>query len=151
MPVKLKTPLSEFDMAIDELTERAENAILDRLCYIGSKCINEARENGNYNNPTGNLRSSIGYAVVKDGQVIEQAVVERTGNGTEGKAAAEAFMAKLVRDYPKGICLIVVAGMNYASYVEEYYGRNVLSSSELLADRLVPQELGRIGFIVRKK
>ena len=156
MPIKLKTPLSEFDVYIDREIENARQAIIDRLCYIGSLCINEAREHGDYNNPTGNLRSSIGYEVVVDGQVYEKAIVEMTKNGTEGRKEAEAFLSSLASEHKTGICLIVVAGMNYASYVEHgtkrnnYTPRNVLTSAKLLADRLVPQMLEQLGFTIKR-
>lgn len=149
MPIKLKTSLSELDAYIDRKIEDARRAIIDRLCYIGSLCINEARENGDYNNPTGNLRSSIGYVVVVDGHVYEKAIVEMTKNGTEGRKEAEAFLSRLASEHKTGICLIVVAGMNYAVYVEGR-GKNVLTSAKLLADRLVPQMLEQLGFTIKR-
>lgn len=157
MGIRITTPLSEIDAYIERSLEKAKQAIIDRLCYIGSLCINEAREHGDYNNPTGNLRSSIGYVVVVDGQVYEKAIVEMTKNGTEGRKEADAFLSRLASEHKTGICLIVVAGMNYASYVEHgtkrnnYTPRNVLTSAKLLADRLVPQLLEQIGFKVSKK
>ena len=150
MPFTLKTSLSEFDAYIDRKIENARQTIIDRLCYIGSLCINEAREHGDYNNPTGNLRSSIGYVVVVDGQVYEKAIVEMTKNGTEGRKEADSFLNRLAEKHQTGICLIVVAGMSYAVYVEGR-GKNVLTSAELLAERMVPQLLEQIGFIVKRK
>lgn len=150
MPIKLVTPKSEIDAYIDRKIENARQAIIDRLCYIGSLCINEAREHGDYNNPTGNLRSSIGYEVVVDGQVYEKAIVEMTKNGTEGRKEADAFLNRLAEKHLTGICLIVVAGMSYAVYVEGR-GKNVLTSAELLAERMVPQLLEQIGFKVKRK
>ena len=43
--------------------------------------------------------------------------------------------------YPKGLVLIVVAGMNYAAYVEAK-GYNVLSSAELMAENILKQLYG---------
>ncbi len=149
MPFTLKTSLSELDAYIDRKIEDARRTVIDRLCYIGSLCINEARENGDYNNPSGNLRSSIGYEVVVDGQVYEKAIVEMTKNGTEGRKEAEAFISRLASEHKTGICLIVVAGMNYAVYVEGR-GKNVLTSAKLLADRLVPQMLEQLGFTIKR-
>lgn len=150
MPIRLSTPLSEIDAYIDRMTERARESLIEVLCQVGSDCINEARENGDYNNPTGNLRSSIGYEVIVDGQVYDQAVVEQTKNGVEGRAAAYSYMAKLVSEHPTGICLIVVAGMNYAFYVESLHGRNVLASAELLADRRLQHKLEQLGFTIKR-
>lgn len=65
--------------------------------------------------------------------------------GVEGAKGGKEYAMKLVRDFPKGIVLIVVAGMNYASHVSAK-GYDVLDSSELLAEKLVPQMLRKLGF-----
>lgn len=137
-------------MAIDEITEQAENAIINILMYVGESCITEARDNGSYMDQTGNLRSSIGYVVVNNGKIVGMKVCEQVKDGTEGKGKAESYMTRLASEHSTGICLIVVAGMNYAVYVEGR-GKNVLSSAELLAERMVPQMLEQLGFIARKK
>ena len=157
MPIKLVTPQSEIDAYFDEAIEDAMNALIDTLFEVGNRCITEARDNGNYVDQTGNLRSSIGYEVLVDGQILGRKVVDLVKNGTEGTKEAEAFLERLASEHSSGICLIVVAGMNYASYVEHgtkrnnYTPRNVLTSAELLAERLVPQLLEQIGFKVSKK
>lgn len=150
MPIKLVTPQSEIDAYIDVVIEDAVNALIDTFFEVGNRCITEARDNGSYMDQTGNLRSSIGYVVVVDGQIVRKNVVDLVKNGTEGTKEAEAFLERLASEHSSGICLIVVAGMNYASYVEGR-GYNVLTSAELLAERLVPQLLEQIGFKVSKK
>ena len=150
MLIKLVTPLSEIEAYIDKAAENARNVIIDTLCEVGRRCVREARDNGSYMAQTGNLRSSIGYVVVVDGQIVRKNVVDLVKNGTEGTKEAEAFLERLASEHSSGICLIVVAGMNYASYVEGR-GYNVLTSAELLAERLVPQLLEQIGFKVSKK
>ena len=150
MPIKLVTPQSEIDAYIDQSIDQALEVIVNTFLYVGESCIREARDNGSYMDQTGNLRSSIGYVVVVDGQIVRKNVVDLVKNGTEGTKEAEAFLERLASEHSTGICLIVVAGMNYASYVEGR-GYNVLTSAELLAERLVPQLLEQIGFKVSKK
>lgn len=150
MPIKLVTPQSEIDAYIDQSIDKALEFIVNTFLYVGESCIREARDNGSYMDQTGNLRSSIGYVVVVDGQIVRKNVVDLVKNGTEGTKEAEAFLERLASEHSTGICLIVVAGMNYASYVEGR-GYNVLTSAELLAERLVPQLLEQIGFKVSKK
>ncbi len=150
MPIKLVTPQSEIDAYIDQSIDKALEVIVNTFLYVGESCIREARDNGSYMDQTGNLRSSIGYVVVVDGQIVRKNVVDLVKNGTEGTKEAEAFLERLASEHSSGICLIVVAGMNYASYVEGR-GYNVLTSAELLAERLVPQLLEQIGFKVSKK
>lgn len=64
---------------------------------------------------------------------------------TKGAKEGNDFMSKLISENSKGIVLIVVAGMNYARYVEKM-GLNVLDSSEMLAKKLVPRMLKDLGF-----
>ena len=51
----------------------------------------------------------------------------------------------MISQNPAGIVLIVVAGMDYAAYVEAK-GLNVLDTSEIMAKKLVRRTLKRLGF-----
>ena len=149
MPIRLSTPDSELDAYIDASLEKARQVIINTFAYVGESCVTEARDNGSYIDQTGNLRSSIGYAVVVDGQRVRSKVSEQVNEGVAGKGEATAFLSRLASEHKTGICLIVVAGMNYAVYVEGR-GKNVLTSAKLLADRLVPQMLEQLGFTIKR-
>ena len=140
--------MSEVDAYLDEQIERIEQLIIYNLSYVGEQCLTEARNTNSYKDQTGNLRSSIGYTIVKDGRVIRQSDFAVVRKGSEGKSEGEQFARSLASKFPEGIVLIVVAGMNYASYVSAK-GYNVLDSAELLADRLVPSILKQLGFTKR--
>jgi hypothetical protein len=58
---------------------------------------------------------------------------------------AKTFLDELSQKRHKGITLIVCAGMNYASHVEAR-GYNVLTSAEILSERLVPEMMKKLGF-----
>jgi len=145
MPIQRLTPNSAIDDYISNLIERKTQVIIRNLCYVGEKCINEARTNGGYKDQTGNLRSSVGYVVVADGNVIQMSSFEQVKKGTKGASEGQSYAKQLIGKFPQGICLIVVAGMNYATYVSAK-GYNVLDSSELLAEKLVPEMLEKLGF-----
>lgn len=140
--------MSEVEAYLDEQIERIEQLIIYNLSYVGEQCLTEARNTNSYKDQTGNLRSSIGYTIVKDGRVIRQSDFAVVRKGSEGKSEGEQFARSLASKFPEGIVLIVVAGMNYASYVSAK-GYNVLDSAELLADRLVPSILKQLGFTKR--
>lgn len=140
MSIQMTTPLSAIDAYIAQQLQRQEKAIINILNYVGIACINEGRTNGAYNDITGNLRSSIGYVVVKDGQIVNGSAFDQN----EGGGTGQDHIQKIIAKFPKGIVLIVVAGMNYASYVEAM-SLNVLTSSELLAEKLVPQLLKQLA------
>ena len=148
MGAKQITPMSEVEACLDEQIERIEQLIIYNLSNVGEQCLTEARNTNSYKDQTGNLRSSIGYTIVKDGRVIRQSDFAVVRKGSEGKSEGEQFARSLASKFSDGIVLIVVAGMNYASYVSAK-GYNVLDSAELLADRLVPSILKQLGFTKR--
>ncbi len=124
---------------------RLKRAIIYNLCVVGEKVRNEALDNGSYTDRTKNLRSSVGYVVVVDGQVYKMSAFGKPDGNNEGRSTGMSYARSLAGKFPKGIVLIVVAGMRYASYVSAK-GYNVLDSSELLADQLVPKMLKQLGF-----
>lgn len=145
----------------DQLKERC----VETFCYVGERCITEARKSGEYNDITGNLRSSIGYVVLVNGRTYQygkpktyrgnqkvrnskgRLVKSRGDNGVnEGQALLDRLADEYAAKYAQGIVLIVAAGMKYAVYVEELHNLNVLASAELLADELVPRLLLQLGF-----
>ena len=130
---------------VDRFLEAIERRELKRLQYLGEMCVTHARSipaDRGFHDRTGNLRSSIGYVIFKDGVAIQDNFAEV--NGPEGGNAAEAIQkAKTVADraarkHPTGFCLVVTAGMEYAIYVESK-GRDVLASAEALARREMPK------------
>lgn len=132
------------------MTDVQENAIqdaIDKLSRIGEKCVTEARDSGKYTDRSGNLRSSIGFSVVYDGKIIRQSSFEKVKQtATEGAATGKELIRQLASSYADGLVLILVAGMNYAVYVEAR-GYNVINSAEDLAKRLVPEMLHNAGLM----
>ena len=123
--------MSEIDRYTEQELKRLQTVLIRSLQYCGEQVLNTARSTNSYKDQTGNLRSSLGYVVAVDGRV--------------GSEKGAAFAKKLVRRFPHGVCLIVVAGMEYAAHVKNK-GYDVLDSSELLADRIVPSMLKQLGF-----
>lgn len=145
MSIKQTTPQSEINRYIDERVERIKKAIIYNLRYIGEACVNAARDSGSYTDRTGNLRSSVGYVIVCDGKIMEASDFDVVKEGGKGAKEGARFAKEAARQFPEGIVLIVVAGMNYAAYVSAR-GYDAIDSAELLADKLVPQMLHRLGF-----
>ena len=128
--------MSEIDRYTEQELKRLQTVLIRSLQYCGEQVLNTARSTNSYKDQTGNLRSSLGYVVAVDGRVVYQ---------SDGSEKGAAFAKKLVRRFPHGVCLIVVAGMEYAAHVKNK-GYDVLDSSELLADRIVPSMLKQLGF-----
>lgn len=145
MPIRQITPMSEIDRYTEQKLKGLEQAVIRTLTYCGELCLNVARSTNSYKDQTGNLRSSIGYVVTVDGRIVNQSDFETVKKGGDGSKQGAAFAKQLVRRFPKGICLIVVVGMDYAVHVKNR-GYDVLDSSELTADRIVPYMLKQLGF-----
>lgn len=140
MPIKQTTTAEQIDAHINDFLHRKQEALLMRMSYIGEQVLNAARSTNSYKDQTGNLRSSIGYVIVKDGSVVRASSFEQVKNGSDGTSKGRSYAESLASRYKNGIALIVVAGMNYAAYVKRR-GYDVIDSSELLAEQLVPQML----------
>lgn len=145
MGMKRLTPVSQIDDFIQSKIERLERAIIDNMAYVGETCVNVARDTNSYKDQTGNLRSSIGYILIKNGRVIQMSDFEQVKEGEKGVTEGSKFAKSLTKKFPQGIVLVVVAGMNYAHHVAAN-GYDVLDSAQLMAERLVPGIMKKLGF-----
>lgn len=132
--IRMSTSMVAFDEKIAKEINRAENEILKKLSFIGENAVNDARGNGDYMDNTGNLRSSIGYTILKNGETVRTSSFDRVKQeASKAKIESTKLLDELRTKFNTGFVLIVVAGMDYAVTVEAR-GRNVLSSSKLLAE-----------------
>ncbi|EJW95954.1 hypothetical protein EVA_15940 [gut metagenome] len=136
--------MGEIERYTEQRLERFKQALIRGLQVIGERCVNKARMDGNYTDQTGNLRSSIGYVISVDGNVSFMSNFIPVKGGDYGIRKGKKFARKLAKEFPQGICLIVVAGMEYAAHVSAK-GYDVLDGSELLADRLTDRLLRKLG------
>ena len=132
----------DIDATFRLLLDEVERKIVESLCRIGEEVVTLAKlippERG-FTDRTGNLRSSIGYVVCKDGQPINIAF-EAVKGGHVGVNTGQRLALNIAKQYAEGYTLIVVAGMDYAVYVESK-GRDVLTSAETEAGKLLEREL----------
>lgn len=145
MPITDLTSYADLDAALTEQIKRIETALIRTLKWVGETVINTARnvKVNTYKDQTGNLRSSIGAVVAIDGKIEWQSSFSTVKQGSEGARQGKDFAMSLVSQYPKGIVLICVAGKDYAVHVSNR-GLDVLDSSELEAQQLVPQMLASL-------
>lgn len=137
------TPLwkkSDIRKLFDKLGERAEFVIMDLLQRTGEEFVKIARLEGNYIDHTGNLRSSIGYVIVKDGSIVGRnfQLSEQAGTDKQtGKREGEQLAMDLVKTFSKGYVMIGVAGMKYAVFVEAMENKDVLTRAADKADDFI--------------
>ena len=164
-----KTDVRKLKSGLKRKLEDTINMMAYQLSYIGEQAVKVAREKGSYSDVTGNLRSSIGYVVLLNGVAIKTSLADQIsvesgyrlvkrkrkdgseymakqkigGDGSEGAKQARKMLDKLRAEYPRGLVLIVCAAMEYAVYVEAVHHKDVLTSAELEAERLVDKLIAK--------
>lgn len=146
MGVKAEFTKQDVRERFDAFLDMVEKKQIERLQRLGEMCLIEARTNKGYMMQTGALLSSTGYQIFVDGVAIHSQF--DAASGAESNSAAKGVQSGLsladsIGKSTQGVCLVVVAGMNYASYVEAK-GYNVLSSAEHLAERELPKMLDKL-------
>lgn len=130
----------------DKFREDAEAKYIEVLTYAGEEGAKQARINGKYFDQTGNLRSSIGFAVVRNGKVTVDGY-EKAGQGTDGDSGlneSKKLVQSLAAEFNKGIVLVLVAGMDYALFVENMESKDVLSGTVTGTDMFLRETLKKI-------
>ena len=127
---------ANINRRIDKWVVNIEQRIIWTLAQVGESFVNDARNTKTYQDQTGNLRSSIGYIVAKDGAIIQENVQGKA----EGVAQARNIAREVLRDNSKGFILIVVAGMEYACAVESK-GYDVITGSIPAAKALLKKKI----------
>ena len=118
--------------------------IFNALSLLGEKCVIRVRMrtgSESWFDQTGNLRSSIGYAVYNDGRKKIESTFQQILNGSEGVSEGRKMIDELAKLYSQTYALVVVAGMNYADKVEAMDNKDVLASTELWAKGEVQRHL----------
>lgn len=129
------------------------------LAFIGEQCVNRVRDRSaeeSWNDQTGNLRSSIGYIIARDGQILTQGGFKPTetksGNGAQGQKDGQTYATDLVSSLSRSrMVLIVVAGMEYAVYVEAMDSKDVLASTQLWAQQKAEEEIHKLYKVLTKR
>ena len=146
MGIKANFTQEDVRKRFDAFLNEIEKKQIARLQRLGEMCLVEARTNKGYMMQTGALLSSTGYEVFVDGVAIHSQFDAASGaesNAAETGIKSGQSIAESIGKGTKGIALVVVAGMNYAAYVEAK-GYNVLSSAEHLAERELPRMLEKL-------
>lgn len=133
MGVALKDP-SNLDSAIENAISKVISEYKAKLISAGEMIVNFAKTSGNYEDDTGDLRNSIGFLLLEDSKIIHSDFTETAaGNQARNKAVRKG-------EATFGLFLIVIAGMDYAYYVETK-GFDVLTSAAQIAQNMLPKLL----------
>lgn len=131
MPIKTTITRESIIARFDTQIENLMQDVVQALHNAGLEAVTHARQQHQYTDRTGNLTSSINYAIVRDGEILTKGDTFTILDGSEGTEEAEKVIKETAADL-KGLNLIMVAGMPYATYVEAM-GLDVLDSAHLVA------------------
>lgn len=143
MGIRNRASQSQIDSMFAVRLLRTEDSIISRLKLIGEEFIVNARSIDTYKDQTGNLRSSIGYVLLKNGKAIFGSDFEIVKNGRDGQSKGRKYIKELISQYKTGYVLICVAGMDYAASVESK-GKDVLTASSKIAEIQLKKAISNI-------
>lgn len=138
---------NEFRLDLLAEIRRADMLTVRALSMLGEMTVSMARSRSaedSWIDRTGNLRSSVGYIVLRDGEIVSASDFGQVKQGADGSKAGRQFAEEIARDIHSDYALIVVAGMNYASYVEAIESKDVLAGPELFARKNLPVMLKKL-------
>ncbi len=127
---------------LTEKRQRIHDAILLNLKRIGEQFVTRSRDNDTYKDRTGNLRSSIGYVILHNGEQMFESFVSK--GGAQGVSKARELVDEVKGNFPQGFVLIGVAGMSYAAAVEAR-GYDVITSGSIQAETDLKFAIQRIS------
>ena len=147
MGIRMTTKLSEVHDTLMREAERVERLTIRALSKLGEQCVTKIRDRAgdkSWYDQTGNLRSSVGYVIAHNKNIIQYSTFNQVKQGSEGVKTGKDLAKELAKRYSNNYVLIVVAGMNYAEFVEAMDNKDVLASNELWAREQVPLMLEKL-------
>lgn len=133
-----------------EMLAAIEEAMLPKMIQIGRRAVDIARKKMGgkpYQDDTGNLRSSTGFIVFRDGKEVYRdfkpspAGTDKATGLAIGQEKAEEEMRG-----SEGWGIVLVAGMGYASFLENK-GFDVMQSGKEDVKRWLTQAFNELGVI----
>ena len=147
MGIRMETPMSEVNVYLKAEAERIQRLTIRALAYLGEQCVRLARDRApelSWIDRTGNLRSSIGYIITHNGNIVQYSDFQQVKQGSEGVKTGKDFAEEIAKQFSSEYVLVVVAGMNYAEYVEARDNKDVLATPELFANKELPKMFERL-------
>lgn len=123
--------------SIDGFADDIDKKILEAFQYAGESFVRNVRLNREFRDDTGNLQSSIGYVIAKDGKTLFKSIGDLEPDQTgKGKKQGLRLARAVIKENTKGWVLVGVAGMEYGIYVEAR-GIDVITGSVPGAQELI--------------
>lgn len=141
-PAELEAIYNEQIEEMDRQTLEAFKRVLERALEIQRA---KMRADGGYNDQTGQLRSSTGGIIYRDGKVLFEDF-QLAPYGTDKTPGLQVGREKAYAELreSQGWGITIVAGMEYASWVEKNHGLTVLSMASKEIEKSLDQAFKEI-------
>ena len=147
MGIRMATKLDEIHNTLMKESQRVERLTIRALSYLGEQCVTRVRDregDKSWYDRSGNLRSSVGYVISHNGNIVQYSDFNQVKQGSEGVKVGKDLAEEIVKRYSNDYVLVIVAGMNYAEFVEAMENKNVLASAELFARKELPGMMSKL-------
>ena len=140
----MTTSASALDAFLQRAARKIQENVLKALSKLGDESVVRIRNRSaeeSWIDHTGNLRSSIGFAVYEQGSKYMESAFSQVLSGTDGSVKGKKMINDLAKEYSRVYALVVVAGMEYAGEVEALESKDVLASTKIWATSIVEQRV----------
>ena len=144
MGIRITTSASALDAFLQRAARKIQENVLKALSKLGDESVVRIRNRStkeSWIDHTGNLRSSIGFAVYEQGSKYLETAFSQVLSGTDGSVKGKKMINDLAKEYSRVYALVVVAGMEYAGEVEALESKDVLASTKIWATSIVEQRV----------
>lgn len=144
MGVRMTTEKAAVNEFLNKALKLMQGNVLKALSKLGDEAVVKIRirsASESWIDHTGNLRSSIGFAVYEQGVKHMESAFAQVLGGIEGSAKGRKMINDLAKEYSKVYALVVVAGMEYAGEVEALDSKDVLASARVWVESVVEKRI----------
>lgn len=150
--IRLELDMSpaEIERMIRQQIEEIDRQTLEQFKRVLARALDiqraKVRANGGYNDDTGQLRSSVGGIIYKNGKVLyEDFKLAPYGTDKEPGIREGRDKALLALRETSGWGITIVAGKEYASWVESKHGLSVLIDAQKELVKTLDQAFNEIS------
>lgn len=144
MGIRMTTSTTAINSFLQRAAKKLQENVLKALSKLGDESVARIRNRSakeSWIDHTGNLRSSIGFAVYEQGSKYMESAFSQVLGGTDGSSKGKKMINDLAKEYSRVYALVVVAGMEYAGEVEALDSKDVLASTRIWATSQVEQRV----------
>jgi len=145
---QIVTDMNKLSAEIQKEIDAEALRHLSKVLNVAIEKVRKKMESKPYEDHTGNLNSSTGFIIYKDGKVVYKDFRE-SDKGTDKRTGLKEGLSLALAELRASIGwgIVLVSGMEYASWVQSR-GFDVLLGTSLNLDTILKEAFDEIGTIV---